>query len=183
MLSISWYLLSKVLENSLLYSKSILIKMTKRGPMKITRTKNVQKLNFQNWDILKVVTYWNHWLLVCIIESSAGKQCVAQTILLKLGGKNNAQLEMVRPTAEILFLIDICQSSDLYIPDSSYFTCCCLIVNLGNPIWAIHLQVLIYATVVYVLEGFPQFSHCPQKVTFVVKPHLLNVGSSSNKLS
>ena len=40
--------------------------------------------------MLKVVTDWNHWLLVCIIEKSAGKHCVVQTIQLKLGGKNNA---------------------------------------------------------------------------------------------
>lgn len=52
--------------------------------------------------MLKVLTYSNHWLGAFIIETSAGKHGVVQTIQLKLGSKNNAQLEMVRTTTEIV---------------------------------------------------------------------------------
>ena len=39
----------------------------------------------------------------------------------------------------------------------SHVTCRRGIVFPGNPICSVHLQILVYSTVVHVLEGFPQF--------------------------
>ena len=73
-------------------------------------------------------------------------------------------------------------SSDLPIPDSSHVTCRRGIVDPGNPICSVHLQVLVYSTVVHVLWRYPQFFNCPNEVTSVVRPHLSNVSSSPYKL-
>ena len=45
------------------------------------------------------------------------------------------------------------------------------IVDPGNPVCSVHLQVQVYSTLVHALEAFPQFFNCPNKVTSsVVRP-------------
>ena len=78
---------------------------------------------------------------------------------------------------------DISGSSDLSLLHSSHVTCRRGIVDPGNPVCSMRLQILVYSTVVHVLEGFPQFSNCPNEVTSVVRPHLPNVSSSPYKPS
>ena len=60
---------------------------------------------------------------------------------------------------------DTSGSSDLPLSGSSHVTFCRGIVDPGNPICSVPLQVLVYSTVVHVLQGFPQFFNCPNKVT------------------
>ena len=81
---------------------------------------------------------------------------------------------------------DISGSSDLSLLHSSHVTCRRDIVDPGNPVCSMRLQILVYSTVVHVVEGFPQFFDCPNKVISVVRPHLLYAASSpckSNKLN
>ena len=66
-------------------------------------------------------------------------------------------------------------SYNLSLPKSSHVTCCQRIVDPGNPICPVHLQVLGYSTAIYFLEGLPKFFTYPKEITLVVIPHLPNV--------
>ena len=80
--------------------------MTQRVPANIRRAKSMQKLKqklskrryytAENGNLSKSVAF--------ITERFAGKHGVAQTVRLKLGSENNAQLEMVWPRANIALL-------------------------------------------------------------------------------
>ena len=70
-------------------------------------------------------------------------------------------------------------SSNLSLPDS---TSCGLLlgtVDSYNPIRSMHLLVLLCSIVVYVLDGFLQFFHCPDEVTSIVRPHFPNSASTT----
>ena len=72
------------------------------------KTCKIWRRNFQNGDIvlLKAETHRNHWPLAHKTETFEDKHGVVQTVRLKLGSKNNAQRELVRPIAKIVLLVE-----------------------------------------------------------------------------
>ena len=56
-----------------------------------------------------------------------------------------------------------------------------LLIQVIQSMSFVHLQVFVYPSVVHVLERFPQFWNCSNKVTSVVKPHWSTVSSSPCK--
>ena len=76
-----------------------------------SRTKNTvktRKESFWNGNIvlLKYETHPNHWPVASMIEIFLDKHGVVQTDSLNLESENNAQRQLVRPIANIVFLVE-----------------------------------------------------------------------------
>ena len=104
----------------------------------------------------------------------------------KLAGDKGMSLLMslmVSVVIDLEFTIASTSTSNVCNDLSSKLFPCILTKAFRIPLAVLHLQILVYSTVVHVVEGFPQFFNCPNEVTSVVRPHLPNVSSSPYKPS